>query len=172
MAVYRAWQAILSVLALGCFLALDYMRGMSVPSMALVICSWVAVVAPVLLAISWVVKKRYIRTIVLAALVAAIRISLEDTLSQFMRVAAWFLIGAIVLALIIAVVVRVWRRGKSQEPDVGLRPSDSEAAAVQAQTGSASESKAGAAIMEDTGAPESAGRAAEAPAAGNQGIGH
>jgi hypothetical protein len=89
MAVYRAWQAVLSVLALGSFFALEYVHNTSVPSIALVILSWVAIVAPFLLAVSWVAKKQYVRALVLAILVAATRLSLEDTLSKFMQIAAW-----------------------------------------------------------------------------------
>ncbi len=129
MTFQRVWQAVLSVLTLSCFFALEYMRGMSVPSLALVICSWVTVVAPVLLAISWVVKRQYVRTLVLAALVVATRMSLEDTLSEFLLTAAWFLTGAIVLVLIIALVLRWWRKGKAQEPAVVPQESESATAA-------------------------------------------
>jgi lysylphosphatidylglycerol synthetase-like protein (DUF2156 family) len=140
MTFQRAWQAVFSVLSLGAFFAVEYMRSVSVPSSALVICSWVAIVAPVLLAILWVVKKQYIRTIFLAALVAATRVSLEDTLSDFSKVAGWFLIGAIVLVLIVAVAVRWWRRGKSKEPDVVLHASSQKPAAPSSPSGVVQES--------------------------------
>jgi len=110
MVIRRSLQAILSFLALGGFFAVEFMRGRSVDLLAPVICSWVAIVAPVLLAILWVIKKQYIRTFVLAVLVTATRISLGDSLSEFMKVAAWFLIGAIVLVLIVALAAR-WLRG-------------------------------------------------------------
>lgn len=125
----RIWQGILSVIALGCFFALEYMRGRSVPDLALVICSWAVLAAPVLLAITWVIKKQYVRTLALAVLVAAVRVTLEDTLSEFMRTAGWFLIGAVGLVLVVALVVRL---GKSQSAK--RRAAAKQAAAQQAAT--------------------------------------
>jgi hypothetical protein len=118
MVLYRICQAVLSVLALGGFFAIEYLRGHNVPALVPVICSWVAVVGPVLLATMWVVRKQYVRTLALAVLVAAVRVCLEDSLSDFMKTAGWFLIGAIVVALIVAVAIRLWRRGSAVEPSI------------------------------------------------------
>lgn len=112
----RVWQVIMSVLGLGGFFAVQYMRGRDVDPLALTICSWAAVVAPVLLAIVWVTKKLYFRAFFLAVLIVLIRISLVDSLSEFLRTAAWFSAGAIVLALIVAVVARWARRGAVSRP--------------------------------------------------------
>jgi hypothetical protein len=116
--IQRVWQAFLSFLALGGFFALEFLRGRDVGPLALVVCSWVTIVAPVLLAILWVTKRQYFRTFVLALLVAATRVSLEDSLSEFMRLAAWFLVGAIVLALILALVVRWLKKGTTPERSI------------------------------------------------------
>jgi outer membrane biosynthesis protein TonB len=116
MVLYRVWQAILSVLAVGGFLALEYLAGREVDPLVPVILSWVTVAAPVLLAIGWVVKKQYWRTLAVAALVAAVRVSLERTLSDFLTTAGWFLIGAIVLVVIIGLVTRWVRRGRAAKP--------------------------------------------------------
>ncbi len=115
MAVFRAWQAVFSVLAIGCFFALEYMRDTSAASVAFVACSWVCIIATWLLAVVWVVKKLYIRTLALAVVVAAVRLSLDDTLSDFMKLAAWFLLGAIVLTVVVALAVRM-RRKRNARP--------------------------------------------------------
>ena len=126
----RIWQGFLSVLALGGFFALEYLRGRDVDPLVLVICSWVAVAAPVLLAILWVSNRQYVRTFFLAVLVAATRVSLEDSLSDFMRIAAWFLIGAIGLVLIVALVARWLRKGSGTVPAVATAPATATAPAA------------------------------------------
>jgi hypothetical protein len=103
-------------LAIAGFFAVEYMGGRSVDPLAPVICSWVAIVAPLLLAIGWVIKKQYLRTFMLAVLVAATRVCFEASLSKFMKIAGWFLIGAIVLVLIVALAARWMRRSAAAEP--------------------------------------------------------
>ena len=128
----RLWQAFLSILALGGFFAVEYLRGRDVDPLVLVVCSWVAIVAPLLLAILWVSKRQYVRTLFLAVLVAATRISLEDSLSDFMRIAAWFLVGAIGLVLVVALVARWLRKGSGTAPAVATASASAAASPVPA----------------------------------------